>query len=74
MTLFLIRKYVVIIVIFDVATTKEVESFHCFFVFGWIKLKFDVRDNFRLPISNFNLETKYQLEIVRKCHFSSLRS
>ena len=24
---------------FDVATTKEVESLRCFFVFGWIKLK-----------------------------------
>ena len=58
---------------FDVATTKEVENLHCFFVFGWIKLKFSVRDNLRLLISNLN-STQYQLEILRKCHVSSLRS
>ena len=40
---------------FDVTTTKEVESLHCFFVFGWIKLKFDVRGNFRLLILNVSL-------------------
>ena len=39
---------------FDVVTTKEVESLHCFFVFGWIKLKFGVRGNFGLLISNRN--------------------
>ena len=39
---------------FDFATTKEVESLHCFFVFGWIKLKFGVRGNCRLLISNLN--------------------
>ena len=27
---------------FEVATTTEVESLHCFFVSGWIKLKFGV--------------------------------
>ena len=50
------------------------ESLHCFFVFGWIKLKFGVRGNFRLLISNLSSETQYQFEILRKCHFSSLRS
>ena len=39
---------------FDVATTTEVESLYCFFVFGWIKLKFGVKGNFRLLISNLN--------------------
>ena len=43
---------------FDVMTTREVESPYCFFVFGWIKLEFSVRDNFR----------QYQFEILRKCH------
>ena len=28
---------------FDIVTTKEVESLHFFFVFGWIKLKFGAR-------------------------------
>ena len=54
---------------FDVATAKEVESFHCFFGFGWIKLKFVVKSNFRLLISNLNSKTQYQFEISRKCHF-----
>ena len=40
------------------------ESFHCFFVFGWIKLKFGVRGNFRLLISNLNskrsISSKYE--------------
>ena len=41
---------------FDVTTTKEVESLHCFFVFGWTELKFGVGGggNFRLLISNLN--------------------
>ena len=39
---------------FDVAKTKKVESLHCFFVLGLIKLKFGVRSNFRLLISNIN--------------------
>ena len=59
---------------FDVATTEEVESRHCFFVFGWIKLKFGVMGNFRLLISNLNSKMQYLFAIVRKCHFSSLRS
>ena len=50
------------------------ESLHCFFVFGWIKLKFGVMGNFRLLLSNLNSKTQYQFEILRKCHFSSLRS
>ena len=28
---------------FDVATSNKVESLHCFFVFGWIKLRFGAR-------------------------------
>ena len=59
---------------FDVATTEEVESVHCFFVFGWIKLNFGVRGNFRFLISNLNSKTQYRFEILRKRHFSSLRS
>ena len=62
MTSPLIRKYDVIIVIFDVATTKEVESLHCFYVFGWIKLKFGVRSNFRLLISNLNSKRSISLK------------
>ena len=58
---------------FDVPTTREVKSLHCFLVFGWIKLKFGVRGNFRLLISNLNSKTQYQFEILRKCHFSFLR-
>ena len=59
---------------FDVMTTREVESPYCFFVFVWIKLEFGVRGNFRFLISNLNSKTQYQFEILRKCHFSSLRS
>ena len=59
---------------FDVATTSHVKSLYCFFVFGWIKLKFGVRGNFRLLISNRNSKMPYQFEILRKCHCSSLRS
>ena len=51
---------------FDITTTKEVESLHCFFVFGWIKLKFGVRGNFRLLISNLNSKTQYQLRNLKK--------
>ena len=50
------------------------ESLHCFFLFGWIKLKFGVRGNFRLLTSNLNSKTQYQFEILRKCHSSSLTS
>ena len=59
---------------FDVATTKEVESLHCFFGFGWIELKFAVRGNFRLLIKDLNSKKQYRFEILRKCNFSSLRS
>ena len=59
---------------FDAATTKEVKSLHCFFVFGWVELKFGVKGNLRRLISNLNPKTQYQFEILRKCHFSSLRS
>ena len=41
--------------------------------FGWIKLKFGVRGNFRLLISNLTSQTQYRFEILRKCHFSSLK-
>ena len=58
----------------DVATTEELESLHCFFVCGWINLKFGVRGHFRPLISNLNSKTQYQFEIARKCHFPSLRS
>ena len=51
---------------------KEVESLYCFFVFGWIKLKFGVRGNFRLPISNLNSKTQYHFKILRQFHSSSL--
>ena len=59
---------------FDFATTKEVESLHCFFVFGWIKLKFGVVGTFVLLISNLNSKAQYQFAILRKCHFTSIRS
>ena len=59
---------------FDVMTTREVESPYFFFIFGWIKLEFGVRGDFRLLISNLNSKRQYQFEILRKCHFSSLRS
>ena len=37
-------------------------------------LKFGVRGNFRLVISNLNSKMQHKFEILRKCHFSSLRS
>ena len=43
-------------------------------VFGWIKLKFGVRANFSLLISNLNSKMQYKFEILRKCYFSFLRS
>ena len=52
----------------------ELESRHCFIVFGWIKLKFGVKGNFRFLIPNLHSKTQYQFEILRKCHFCSLRS
>ena len=51
---------------FDVAKTKEAESLHCFFVLGLIKLKFGVRGNFRLLISNINSKTQYQFQILNQ--------
>ena len=42
------------------------------FVFGWIKLNFAVRGNFRLLISNLNSKTQYRFKILRKCHFRPL--
>ena len=42
--------------------TIEVESPYCFFVFGWIKLEFGVRGNFRLLISNLKSKMQYQFE------------
>ena len=50
------------------------ESLHRFFIFGWIKLKFRVKGNFRLLISNLNSKMQYRFVILRKRHFSSLRS
>ena len=52
----LIRKYDVIMVILILQQLKKsiVYIFHCFFVFGRIKLKFGVRGNFALLISNLN--------------------
>ena len=37
-----------------------------------VKLKFGVSGNFGLLISNLNSKTRYQFEILRKCHFLSL--
>ena len=65
----LIGKYDVIIVILMSCQLKKwkVSIVSLFWIFG-------VRDNFRLLISYLNPETQYQFEILRKCHFSSLRS
>ena len=52
---------------FDVATTtREVGSLYCFFVFGWIKVKFGVRGNFGLLTSNLISKTQYHFEISSK--------
>ena len=67
MTSTIIRKNDVIIVILT-------ESLHCFFVFGWIKLKFSTRGNFRLLILNLNSKMQHPFEILKEYHFSSLRS
>ena len=74
MTSSLIRKYDVIIVILMLRQLRKWKVFIVLFVFGWIKLKFAVRGNFRLLISNRNSETQYQFENLIKCHFSFLRS
>ena len=44
----LISKYDVLIVILMPPQLKKVEGLHCFFVFGWIKLKFGVKGNLGL--------------------------
>ena len=62
----LIRKYDVIIVILMSRQLRKWKVFTVFFVFGWIKLKFGVRGNFTLLISNLNAKTQYQFEILRK--------
>ena len=49
-----------------VVTFNNVESLHCLFVFESTELKFGVRGNFGLLISNFNSKTQYQFEILRK--------
>ena len=50
MTSSLIRKYEVIIVIL---MSRQLSKWKVF-VFEWIKLKFGLRYNFRLLVSNFN--------------------
>ena len=62
-----VRKYDVIIVILMVRPQKsgKCSLFLCF-LFGWIKLKFGIRGNFALLISNPNSKTQYQFEILRK--------
>ena len=68
MTSSLIRKYDVIIVIL---MSRQLRKWKVFIV----SLFYDgLKGNFRLLISNLNSKTQYQFEIVRKCHFSSLRS
>ena len=74
MMLSLIRKYDVIIVILMSRQLKKWKVFTVSLFFGWIKLEFGVRGNFRLLISNLNSKMQYQFEISRTCHFSSLRS
>ena len=74
MTSSLIRKYDVIIVILMSQQLRKGKVLQGFFVFEWIKLKFGVRDNLGLPISNINSKMHYQFEILRKCYFSELRS
>ena len=54
----LIRKYDVTVILM----TTKVKSFHCFFVFGWVKLKFGVSGNIRLLISNINSKTVRNLK------------
>ena len=71
---FLIRKYDIIYNRhFHVATTKEVESLHCFFVFGWIRLKFG---NLRPLISNLNSKKAISVRNLEKMplFFSSIMS
>ena len=74
MTSSLTRKYDVIIIILISRQLRKWKIFIVSFAFGWIKLQFGVRGNFRLLFSNLSSKMQYQFEIVRKCHFSSLRS
>ena len=61
MTSSLISKYDVMIVILMLRQLNEWKVFIVsLFFFGWIKLKFGVRGNFRLLISNLNSKTQYQ--------------
>ena len=66
MASFLIRKYDVIIVILMLGQLTVWKVFIVFFVFEWIELKFCVRGNFGLLISNLNSKTQYQFEILRQ--------
>ena len=54
MTSFLVRKYDVIIVILMSRQLRKWKVFIVSLFFGWIKLKFGVRGNFSLLISNLN--------------------
>ena len=49
----LIRKYDIIVILVS-QQLKKWKVFTVFLFFGWIKLKFGVRGNFRLLISNRN--------------------
>ena len=62
----LIRKYDVIIIILISRLLKKGESRHCFFIFGWIKLKCGVRGNCGFLISNLHSKTQYRFKILRK--------
>ena len=66
----LIQKYEVMIFILMSWQLKKRKAL----IVPLFKLKFGVRGNFRLLISNLNSKMQYQFEIVRKCHFSSLKS
>ena len=74
MTSSVIPKYDVIIVIFMSRQLRKWKFVIVSFVFGWIQLNFGVRGNFRFLISNLNSKMQYLFTILRKCHFSSLRS
>ena len=61
MTSSLIRKYVVIIVILMLRQLRKWKVF----IVSLFWITFDVRDNFRLLISNLNSKTQYQFEILK---------
>ena len=52
---------------------RKLKVFIVALFFGWVKLKFGVRGNFSLLISNLNSKMQHEFETLRKCHFSSLR-